>query len=305
MVLSKALAVIILNWNAAEDTIRCVRGFTGWKEITPLIWVVDNASAPEEVERIEQACPQVHLIRNEENQGFSGGNNRGIEEVLTAGIQAPVLLLNNDAYVEEESLFRLLRSLEEDPRIGSIGPLLFDQQSPSHLLAAGGRNPVLHHQSHILHLAEGPHIRDVGYVPGTVIIIRPSLFRTIGLFDERYFFSMEVADFCYRAAQAGFRNVIDVRAKAYHELGRSASVRGTLHIYYIIRNRFLFIRKFYPRAKWALMSIWAAYSLALWGKVSIAGQQPTARAVLLGLFDGLRGHFGGQNSRVLAYTGRG
>lgn len=293
------LTVIILNWNAAADTIHCARHVASWSNLRPTIWVVDNGSTDGSAELVSQECPGIRLIRSATNLGFAGGNNRGIAEAL-ATRNAPILLLNSDAYIEEKGIIRLLDTLQGNKRIGFIGPLLFDADEKDQLLAAGGRNPVRHHHSHILKLTPGEPVRVVEYVPGTVLLGRSELFRTVGLLDERYFFSMEVADLCVRARQHGYLSAVDTRVRAFHALSRSSNLRETLHTYYIIRNRFLFIRKFYPRRKVWFYSFWTVYSLALSLKVQLSGKPATARAVWLGLLDGLRGRFEGQNERVLS-----
>lgn len=293
------LAVVILNWNAAADTVRCAQHVVAWKHLRPTTWVVDNGSTDGSAEVISRECPDARLIRNATNLGFAGGNNRGIAESLSTG-DAPILLLNNDAFIEEEDVIRLVNTLQAEKRIGFIGPLLFDADEKDRLLAAGGRNPVRHHHSHILRLTPGEPVRAVEYVPGTVLLGRPELFRTVGLLDESYFFSMEVADLCMRARQHGYISAIDTRARAFHALSRSSNLRETLHTYYIIRNRFLFIRKFYPHRNALFYGFWTLYSLALSLKLQLSGKSATAQAVCLGLLDGLRGRFGGQNERVLS-----
>ena len=294
------LAVIILNWNAAADTIRCARDVATWEELRPMIWVVDNGSADDSAETISGSCPGVHLIRNATNLGFAGGNNRGIAESLANG-STYALLLNNDAHIAEQDVAQLLDSLRRDERIGFVGPLLYDADVKDRLLAAGGKDPVRHHHSHILELAPGRQVREVEYVPGTVLLGRSELFRTVGLFDRDYFFSMEVADLCRRARQHGYVSAVDTRARAYHATSRRPTeLRETLYTYYIIRNRFLYARKFYPNLKAFFFGFWAVYSLALALKVLLSGKTSTARAICLGLIDGLRGRFGGQNERLLA-----
>jgi GT2 family glycosyltransferase len=297
------LAVIILNWNAAADTVRCARYVAAWKRLHPTIWVVDNGSTDGSVEVIARECPDVRLIPNSDNLGFAGGTNRGIIHALSAG-DAPILLLNNDAFIEEEDVIKLVARLQTDKQIGFIGPLLFDADQKDRLLAAGGRNPVRYHHSHIYELPASEPLRVVDYVPGTVLLGRPELFRTVGLLDEDYFFTMEVADLCLRARQHDYISAIDTRARAFHALScRPSHLRETLYVYYIIRNRFLFIRKFYPNLKLFFYSFWTLYSLALSVKVQLSGQPATARAIRLGLRDGLRGRFGGQNGCVLSMCG--
>ena len=89
------------------------------------------------------------------------------------------------------------------------------------------------------------------------------------------------------------------RAEASHTISRSASLRDSLYVYYIVRNRFLILGNHY-RWRLELRVFWLAYTVALWGKLRLGGQRVTARAVWLALLDGLNGRFGGQNERVLA-----
>jgi GT2 family glycosyltransferase len=292
------LAIVIINWNAAADTIRCLHQLASWDHLQPKIWVVDNGSTDGSADIISRESPNTRLIRNSTNLGFAGGNNRGIDEALSKG-DAPILLLNNDAFIDEENVIRLLHTLQADAQLGLIGPLLFDADYEDRLLSAGGRDPARHHQSHILELTPGEPVRIVECVPGTVVLVRPEVFRTVGLLDEAYFFASEVADLCLQASQFGYVSAIDTRARAFHDLSRSSNLRSTLHTYYIIRNRFLLIRKFHRNWKLLFYGFWTLYSLALSLKVQLNGKLATARAIRLGLLDGLRGRFGGRNDRVL------
>lgn len=295
------ISVIILNWNAAAETLRCIHALATWENLCPTVWVVDNASHDGSADRIAREAPQVQLIRNLTNQGFAGGNNRGIEAALHTG-QAPLLLLNNDALVEESAVIRLLETLAAAPDVGFAGPLLYsDQQSPR-LLSAGGRNPIRYHHSHLTATPCSAEPFTVEYVPGTVLLIRPETLNQVGLLKEAYFFTMEVAELCIRAARQGYRSVIVPRAQAIHALeARPSQLRKTLYAYYIIRNRFLLIRDLKPRPQSGFYVFWALYSLALELKLRATGETEAARAIALGLRDGLQGRFGGQNERVLAH----
>jgi hypothetical protein len=290
---------IILNWNAAEDTVRCVRRVASWETVQPTIIVVDNASTDGSPQIIARECPDVCLLGNPVNLGFAGGNNRGIEEALRRG-DAPILLLNNDAQIEQQDIIMLLESLLTHQRIGLIGPLLFDAHRREKLLAAGSRDPSRHHHSHIRRLPSAKPVQIVECVPGTAVLVRGKVFREVGPLDEDYFFASEVVDLCLRARQQGYLTAVDTRARAFHDLERSSDLRETLYSYYIIRNRFLLIRKFHRESRLMFRTFWALYSLSLSLKVQLTGQRATARAIRLGLLDGLQGRFGGQNERVRA-----
>jgi GT2 family glycosyltransferase len=296
------LDVIILNWNAAQDTIRCVRCVQAWEHLQPTIWVVDNGSAPDDVRAIADECPRVRLVRNQHNLGFAGGNNRAIARVLSNG-NRPLLLLNNDADIEQADVVQLLTTLHADAGIGIVGPLLFDADRPGRLVSAGGKDIALHVNSHVLQVPAGSAHYTVDYVPGTVVVIRPDVFRAVGLLDEDYFFGGEVADLCKRASQHGYASVVDTCARATHSVDRSSDIREKLHIYYVFRNRFLFIRKFYRLGRIALYGLWVAYGLGMSLKANLAGKRRKARAIRLGILDGLTGRFGGQNDR-LRWQGR-
>jgi GT2 family glycosyltransferase len=143
-------------------------------------------------------------------------------------------------------------------------------------------------------------LRMVDYVPGTVALIRGASLHAVGLFDEAYFFGGELADFCARARRQGYGSAVDARTLATHRLDRSSHLRRTLHAYYILRNRFLYTRKFHARHRRSFDAGWTIYGAGLVVLNLLRGRWPTARAQALGLMDGLRGRFGGQNDRILA-----
>lgn len=293
------LGIVILNWNAAEDTIACVRSLRGWTQVVPRIFVVDNASADDSVAQIEATCPEVHLICSEVNLGFAGGSNLGMRAALDAD-DLPILLLNNDANIEETAVLQMLHSLNADAQIGGIVPLLFDEMAGG-LIAAGGKNPVKHQQTRVRNFRAKDKLLFVETVSGTAVIFTAVMLNEIGLLDERFFFSTEVADLCLRGNKAGYRFAADLQAQASHTIERSSRFRDTLYVYYIVRNRFLILRNHY---RWhvVLWGFWAFYSLALALKLQMDGKRPSSRAVFLALKDGLRGRFGGQNERVMAYV---
>ena len=294
------LAVVILNWNAAEDTASCLRSVRAWEATgvvgEPAIWVVDNGSRPPSVEQVRSEFPDVFVLQSPLNRGFAGGSNLGIEAALGSGAEA-VLLLNNDASVDAPSVAAMLATLGSDPAIGVVGPTLWHR---GRCISAGGRDIARHGTTHLRLREPATTLLDVDYVPGTVALVRRQVFERVGLLDEAYFFGGEMADLCHRARLCGFRSVTDPRARARHDLDRSSETRQTLHRYYIVRNRFLFVRKHYPRRRAWLYPRWIARAALTALAALCRGNRRGARAVTLGVLDGVRGRFGGQNERVLA-----
>ena len=294
------LSVVVLNWNATADTVRCVQEIVSWSHVAATVWVVDNASRDCQVDALSltlAAFPNVRLVRNASNLGFGGGNNRGMEQALATG-DAPLFLLNNDAEIAEQDIMQLLATLENNRQVGCVGPLLFDRHQPDRLLSAGGRDISRHIQTHITQIGPGP-LQQVDYVPGTAILIRAEVLRQVGLLDEAYFFSGEIADLCERVRGKGYECVIDTHARVFHERHTELDRTEALRTYYSIRNRFLFIKKF----RSALRSVvWVTYAAMMSVSASMRGERLRARAIRLAIVDGVRGRFGGQNERVLAMT---
>jgi len=293
------LGVVILNWNASEDTRRCLLLVKGWGATTgsrpPTAWVVDNASHEPGLDSLRDEHPEVSFLMSPVNRGFAGGSNLGIVAALEAGSEA-VVLLNNDATLDEESLASMVATLSSDARVGVVGPVLWDD---GRVLSAGGRDIARHVDTHIRLRHPPDRLLEVDYVSGTAALIPKRTFEAVGLLDEEYFFSGEMADLCCRARREGLRCVTDPRARATHDLRRSSGLRETVHAYYSLRNRFLYVRKHHPRHRVRLCGLWALRA-ALGVTATLARGRPRrARALALGMADGLRGRFGGQNDRVL------
>jgi GT2 family glycosyltransferase len=288
--------------------------------------VVDNGSQDDSVERIRRECPAVRLLLSDHNLGFAAGNNLAIRQVLAEGQATCLLLLNNDAVIGEEVARRLLDTLSRT-QAGIVGSILRDPPPDMDLQAAGGLNPLWRVDTHMRHIPDTVKPYAVDYVPGTAILIAAEAFERVGLLDEDYFISGEIADFCLRARRHGYRPLIDPTVTVYHDTGRSSELRVAFYTYYFLRNRFLFVRKFHPRLRWLLVPYWTLFGLmsrflfvrkfhprlrwllvpywTLFGLMSVVtswlrGNPRRARALLLGLRHGLSEQFGDRSTEVLA-----
>ena len=294
-------AVIILNWNQSADTMRSFRAVSAWTSIAPEIWVVDNASRDDERKKLAQGVPRERLILSDRNSGFAGGNNLALKRIL-AGDAGTVLMLNNDASIEESHVLRMLEELQERAGVGIAGPVIDERREARRYFSAGGRDIAKHihtrmkfsHED-LSSLAAANRIMRVDYVPGTVALVKTEVFRAAGLFDEDYFFSGEMADFCRRARERGYASVICPRSRADHFTRVEA--RSALYLYYTLRNRFLYIRKFERsrREAFLLSSGWSAVAFAMELRALTSSRGAEARAVRIAALDGLAGRFGNRN----------
>ena len=295
----KSCAIVILNWNNAADTMATVRAIQSWKTLTPVVWVVDNGSQDDSVECIRRECPRVQLLEADHNLGFAAGNNLAVRYALKETQADYFLLLNNDAVITEAGLGQLIDTAEQHDA-GIVGPILRDPPPSATLQSAGGRSVAWRFDTHLRAISSAEPY-SVDYVPGTAVLIRADLFRQIGLLDEAYFFSGEIADFCLRAQQHGARTLIAPSVTVYHDQGRSSELRVAFHAYYILRNRFLFVRKFYPKLCWLLFPYWTLFGLVSTLTSWLRGRHRRARALLFALHHGLKGEFGDRSTEAISF----
>lgn len=104
--MEKLISVIVLNWNGANYLSDCLDSVVA-QDYSPVeIIVVDNASADRSLELVRSKYRQVKLIENENNVGFSAGNNVGIREARGEYI----VILNNDAELDSKCLSEMKRA---------------------------------------------------------------------------------------------------------------------------------------------------------------------------------------------------
>ena len=146
----------------------------------------------------------------------------------------------------------------------------------------------------------GYPLKDVDYVPGAVLLARRSLFDRIGLLDEQFFFSGEIADLCKRAMDGGQKVCVDLKCKARHDTRQTPErLRAALYVYYSLRNRRLFAMKHYPADSTKYLASWAKLCLVEFARALAKGNLRKARAIALAFTHGCKSRFGDQNAAFL------
>lgn len=122
--------VVTPTWNNEDYTIRCFESIRKHTKDFVVVWI-DNGSERKSRDAVERYVDKIGLpcekIFNDENLGFVKATNQGMKLAMEAGVKY-VVLQNNDTEVYDEWLDRMIRTAEQDQRIGLVGPLA----SPSH-----------------------------------------------------------------------------------------------------------------------------------------------------------------------------
>ncbi len=213
------VAVVVLNWNGWRDTVACLESLRHL-DVMPRVVVVDNGSTDGSQDRIRAEAPWAQLVELPSNRGFGGGMNVGIAVALR---DAPwvdyVWVLNNDALAEPSTLSRLTAVGDSDSRIGIVGSRLVDADGSGRIQAMGGGTVNRWLGTTSTHLK--PSSRSCDHLIGASLLVRGSLLRQVGGFDERYFFYLEDTDLSLRARRAGWRLAVAEDATVIHRRGAS------------------------------------------------------------------------------------
>ncbi len=258
------ISVVVVNWNGGEAVLKTLRSVTkaaGEKEV----WLVDNASTDESLEKIREEFPLVKILANRENLGFARANNQAAEKAKGEYL----ILLNPDTEVMEETFIKTSLYFQSHPKVGIIGGRLENEDGS--VQKSGRRDPTVlrelvyysglwrYHEKYFQARFDFPAGLDwekdrlVDEVSGAYLAIRRKVVEEIGLFDERFFMYYEDADLCLRARKAGWQVVYVPEIRIKHLQGQSAKVLPKRVNAWLIKSALVFARIWYPYYQYLIL----------------------------------------------------
>jgi N-acetylglucosaminyl-diphospho-decaprenol L-rhamnosyltransferase len=258
-----ALSVIIVSWNVRELLIQCLTSVFAAASRPPdgaiEVIVVDNASRDGSADLVAVRFPQVTLVRNQTNAGFTVANNQGLS--LSHG--RAVFFLNPDAEVLDGAIPTLLAYLADHPSVGAVGPRLqygdgrpqpSRRRFPNVGTALFESTPVAWHQPNnrwvrYLHMDSVPESvpQAVDWLVGAALMVRSEALKQVGGFDEGFFMYSEELDWCRRAWQSGWEvHYVPTALVRHHEAKSSEQVAAARHIRFQT-SRVRYMRKHHGR----------------------------------------------------------
>ncbi len=252
--------IIVLNYNNWQDTIECCTSIlqNNYKNYTLI--VVDNASPDNSIKHItrwSKSHKNVVVIASQQNNGYSAGNNLGIDYVKTKGDFDYIWLLNNDTVIQKDTITNMIQYARQH-RLNLIGSSLLFYDDPTKIQAFGATfNPLIAIQKHLLvhriyktELVRKFNQKKIDYIIGASMMLDKKAIKTINRMPEEYFIYFEEIDIATKCKRAGLRYGISPDAIVYHK--ESASInkedqkRSHFSDFFAIRNRIIFTKKYYP-----------------------------------------------------------
>lgn len=242
---SPLVSIITVNYNGTKVTCEFLESTKKLTYKNFEIIVVDNASKENPTSIITLNYPEVKLIVNDKNLGFTGGNNVGI-----GAAQGDYLfIVNNDTEVTEDLLEKLLAPFSRDSSIGVVSPKIKYFSHPNIIQYAGftminpltGRNRTIGDQEVDNGQYDIPG--NTAYAHGAAMFLKREVAEKVGTFAEIFFLYYEELDWSARIKKAGYQIYYEPNAVIYHKESLSVGKDSTLKTYYLTRNRILFMRR--------------------------------------------------------------
>lgn len=295
------VAVIIINYNTTEYTLKCIEAVEA-KTLADLsfqVIVVDNNSELSEYKKLKQDFPKkdhVSLYRSPINTGFGGGNMHGAQYANASFL----LFLNNDAMLLNDCLAILKKFMDTNPNVGVCTAQNYDEHGnfvPSfdhnkgfrRLLFGRGFLEKINPKRYPKRKKEYSEPLKVDWVNGAFLFFRNEAFQKIEGFDTNIFLYYEEMDLCHRLKKPGYTTMLVPEAKILHyqgvSIGKSEAINKEAYLSYLY-----VLRKNYGLAKQLLIKLylylvlrfkpkkWYLIPTILWGSIykdSLKQQQKT------------------------------
>lgn len=254
------LSIVIVSYNTVDLLRDCLNSiYKTTKKIKYDIWVVDNQSKDGSPDMVAAEFPEVNLIRNPINGGFSQANNLAIEQCKNSKY---ILLLNPDTVVLDGTLENCVKKMNEDEKIGALGCkvvlesgkldrackrgfpspwnslcyfLKLDKLFPGNKKFGGYNATYIHEDEE----------SEIECLVGAFMMVRQEAITKVGMLDDTFFMYGEDIDWCYRIKEAGFKNYYYPKEKIMHYKGESSKKQSTKMIGVFHKSMIIFYNKHY------------------------------------------------------------
>lgn len=259
------VSIIIVSWNVQDFLVACLESIIkspvainepdGDKPVVEII-VVDSASSDGTVEVLQNNYPQVTLLAQSENVGFTRGNNIGFESARGRYL----LMLNPDTEIIADAIPQMLAYMENHADVGITGPHTLNsdgttQSSRRHfptktlaffestwLQPFAPRSMMTHF--YISDKADDA-ILDVDWMQGSALMTRYEIYEAVGGLDTDYVMFSEEMDWCKRIRDAGWRAIYLGTAQIIHHGGKSTGQIGAQKHIWFQESKLRYFKKYH------------------------------------------------------------
>ena len=275
------VSVIIINWKTPKLLNDCLNSLKGDPDYALMeIVVVDNNSGDESVAMVKNQHPDVKLIENPDNKGFS----KAVNQAIPVSSGQYILLLNPDAKVVGAAVATLANYLNQNADVGACGPKVLNADGTlqlacrrafptpaasfyrlSYLSRLFPKNEAF--SKYNMTFADPDQLLEVDALSGSCMMIRRQVVDKIGLLDEDIFMFGEDIDWCWRVKETGLKVMYVPQSVVYHIHGASSRKRPVGTTINLHKGMEVFYRKHLAQRYWAPFNL-LVYA-AIWSRALV------------------------------------
>jgi len=191
------------------------------KPLPYIYYDTEDFSDAKTIQQKKIATNPIIFIQSTHNNGFAAGNNIGINYALLQNDFKYIWLLNNDTVIENDTLSKMLNSVDDGNCVGIYGTLLKDYYTNEIQTYGGYINKFLG-TSH--YVQDESNLGKVDFISGASMLITKNCLNSVGLLPENYFLYYEETDYCFKAKKHNFDIKVLPNIVVYHKEGSSTNL---------------------------------------------------------------------------------
>ena len=245
-----SVAVVILNWNGKYFLEKFLPSVVASDYGNLSIIIADNASTDDSIQFLQQNYPQLRIIKNELNEGFSKGYNTALKKVVADYY----VLLNSDVEVQSSWITPIISLMEKDKSIAACQPKILSYHQKEmfeYSGASGGWIDKLGYpfsRGRIFDSCEKDNgqyddAAPVFWASGAALFVRSNVFNELNGFDEYFFAHQEEIDLCWRMQRAGYTIYVEPKSVVYHVGGGTLPMGSSKKVFLNFRNNLIMLSK--------------------------------------------------------------
>jgi O-antigen biosynthesis protein len=277
------LSVIIVSYNVRNFLEKClVSVLQASQNLNCEIFVVDNKSTDGSCSMVEAGFPEVILIKNPANRGYSAANN----QALKTASGRYVLLLNPDTIVKENTFLTCIRFMDSHQDAGATGVRMINGKGkflPESKRALPTPGTAFFKMSGLLYLfpksrifnryylghLDSKQISKADVISGAFMFLRAEAVAKTGLLDEEFFMYGEDIDYSYRLLKAGYNNYYFSDAEIIHFKGESTKKENIKAVVNFYKAMSIYVRKHYTSGSMRVSAPFIQIAIFMSGALSM------------------------------------
>jgi GT2 family glycosyltransferase len=262
------------------------------------VFVIDNNSVDNSLDMVREKFPEVKIIANKVNVGFSRANNQALR-IAKGEYQ---LLLNPDTVVEEDTFKKVIDFMDTHPDAGGLGVYMIDGKGtflpeskrglPTPLVAfykifglsALFPKSKIFGKYHLGYL-DKEKTHEVEILSGAFMLMRKAALDKVGLLDEDFFMYGEDIDLSYRIIKGGYKNYYFPETRIIHYKGESTKKSSVNYVFVFYNAMIIFAKKHFSQKNASIFSF--LINMAIYLRAGIAILNRFVKRILVPAIDAL------------------